>query len=145
MMARHYLRGQISLELMVTLGTVLAFTVPVVFLLLSVSSVGYEKAAKDQADASARSLADSINTVYSQGNNAKRVVLVNAPSNVRNISIGGNEVVVKVKTSAGDYDGASPVFANVTDTTITGQSGLFSIAISNVNGVVHVEQVMPGG
>jgi len=142
MMAKGCLRGQVSLELLVTLGIVLAFTIPVVFLLMSVSSVGYEKAAKDQADASARSLADSINTVYAQGAGAKRVVLLNAPSNTKGIIIQGGEVTVSVRTSAGDYDAVSPVFANVSDASISERSGLFPISLENVDGQV---KVMLGG
>ena len=48
-------KAQASIELMVTLGVVLAFTIPVIFLLFSITSVGYENAAVAQADASARS------------------------------------------------------------------------------------------
>jgi uncharacterized protein (UPF0333 family) len=133
------LRGQASMELLITLGVVIAFTIPVVLLLLSVSSVGYEKAAKDQADASARSLADSINNVYAQGDGARRVVLLNAPSTTKEISIGGGEVVVKIKTSSGDYDGTAPIFANVSGLpTVTGKAGLMELNVTNANGQVFV-------
>ncbi len=127
------------MELLVTLGVVIAFTIPVVFLLLSVSSVGYEKAAKDQADASARSLADSINNVYAQGDGAKRVVLLNAPSTTKEISISGGEVVVTIKTSTGDYDGTAPIFANVSYTApVTQKAGLMDLNVTNSNGQVVI-------
>ena len=132
-------KGQASLELLVTLGVVLAFTVPVIFLLLSVSSVGYESAAKDQADATARTLADSINTVYAQGEGAKRIVLVNSPSATESITIKKNEVSVKVDLSEGTYEGVSPVFANVSKTNpIENRTGLYEITLDNVGDQVVI-------
>ena len=144
MMAGTSLRGQVSLELLVTLGVVMAFTLPVVFLLLSVSSVNHEKATKDQADAAARSLADTINIVYSQGDGAKRVVLMNAPASTKIITMSGNEVTVTIGTSAGDYDGVSPVFADLTPQTqnirITQRTGLFALSVENIAGKVSVNE-----
>lgn len=138
-MAGNNRRGQVSLELLVTFGVVIAFTVPVIFLLLSVSSVNHEKATKDQADAAARSLADSINIVYSQGDHARRVVLINAPSTTKEITVSGQEVAVRIGTSAGDYEAASQVFANVSGVaTITEKTGLFQINITNSGGQVVV-------
>ncbi len=106
------MRGQASMELLITIGIVLAFTIPVVFLLLSLTMVGYEDTSIAQADATARSLADSINVVHSQGPGAKRMVLMNLPSNTDSLSIKNNEVVVAVKTSKGSYEAAAPFFAN---------------------------------
>jgi uncharacterized protein (UPF0333 family) len=132
-------KGQASLELLVTLGVVIAFTVPVIFLLLSVSSVGYENAAKDQADATARTLADSINIVYAQGDGAKRIVLVNSPSATEKIEIKKNEVAVKIGLSEGTYEGVSPVFANVSKTdAIENRSGLYEIILDNEGGQVVI-------
>ncbi len=138
-MAPKHMRGQASMEMLITIGVVIAFTIPVVFLLLSVSSVGYEKAAKDQADASARSLADSINNVYAQGDGAKRVVLLNAPTSTQEISINDGEVVVDIKTSSGEYDGTAPVFANVSGVpTLTGKAGLIDLNVTNSGGQVII-------
>jgi len=138
-MAPRHMRGQASMEMLVTIGVVIAFTIPVVFLLLSVSSVGYEKAAKDQADASARSLADSINNVYAQGDGAKRVVLLNAPTSTQEISISDGEVIVDIRTSSGEYDGTAPVFANVSGVpTLTGKAGLIDLNVTNVDGQVII-------
>ena len=124
-------KAQISLELLITLGVVVAFTIPVLFLLLSVSSAGAENAAKDQADATARSLAESINTVYAQGEGAKRLVLMNAPSNTEKITIMDNEVTVKIRISDGTYDGVAPFFANITKDFDTKKSGLIKLDLVN--------------
>ncbi|HIE56105.1 MAG TPA: hypothetical protein EYP90_13170, partial [Chromatiaceae bacterium] len=117
------MKGQASIELLVTLGIVLAFTIPMLFLLLTVTSVGYENTSLAQAEASARSLSDSVNLVYGQGIGAKRVVLLNLPSNTNSIEIGENEVTITLTTSSGVFEASAPVFANVRSTTITRDSG----------------------
>ena len=83
------MKGQSSLELLVTVGIVMAFTVPVLFLLLSLTSVGYENTAKAQADASTRSLAETMNFVYAQGDGAKKVLLLNVPASTEEIYVAG--------------------------------------------------------
>lgn len=134
-------KGQVSIELLTTLAIVIAFTIPVVFLLLSVSSVGFEKTSKDQADASARSLADSINNVYAQGPGAKRIVLLNTPSNTQEITVKGSEVTVKIGVSEGEYEGASPIFGNVSGTfSVKERAGLFSVTLENEDGEVKISE-----
>jgi uncharacterized protein (UPF0333 family) len=133
------MRGQVSLELLITLGVVLAFTIPVLFLILSVSSVGYENAAKDQADATARNLAESINTVYAQGDGAKRTILLNSPSNTEAIDLKGNEVIVGITVSEGTYEAVSPVFAEASlDSPITDREGLIYLKLENIDNTVEV-------
>lgn len=134
--ARH-LRGQASMELLITLGVVLAFTIPVIFLLFTITQVGYEDTAKAQADATARTLSDTLNFVYSQGEGAKRVILVNTPPSIQSITIGGGEIVVRIETSDGYYDGVSPTFAKISGgSQEIDKSGLF---------VVEVEAIKTGG
>ena len=140
----EFMKGQVSLELLITLGVVLAFTVPVLFLILSVSSVGYESAAKDQADATARNLAESINTVYAQGDGAKRTILLNSPSNTESIALKGSEVIVKITVSEGTYEAVSPMFAQTNDGYITGKTekdkreGLIYLLLENEDNTVEV-------
>lgn len=137
--SNNCMKGQVSLELLVTLGVVLAFTIPVLFLILSVSSVGYENAAKDQADATARNLAESINTVYAQGSGAKKVILLNSPSSTESISLKGNEVIVAIRVSEGIYEAASPVFAKAEmKDAVTGRQGLIYLNLGNVDNKVEV-------
>lgn len=129
--AKKSSKAQISLELLITLGVVVAFTIPVLFLLLSVTSAGQENAAKDQADATARSLAESINTIYAQGQGAKRVVLLNAPSNTEEITIKDNEVTVRIKVSEGTYEGVAPFFADIKQDFGTKEAGLIKLELLN--------------
>ncbi len=143
------MKGQSSLEVLVTVGIILAFTIPVLFLLLSLTSVGYEKTTLAQADASARSLADTMNFVYSQGPGAKKALLLNAPASTQEIYAANDEAVVRIKTASGTVDAVSPTFAKIAGTMrtmrdpLTGQpTGLFVVVVqTNKNG--EVEFVVP--
>jgi uncharacterized protein (UPF0333 family) len=133
------MKGQSSLELMVTVGIVLAFTVPVLFLMMSVTSVGYEDTTKAQADASARTLADAMNLVYSQGSGAQRDVLLNVPATTQSISAQNNEVVITIKTAAGVFEAASPTIAKiVAKPPMDKKTGLVRIIVKNNNGKVEL-------
>jgi len=136
------MKGQASMEMLITLGIVLAFTLPVIFLMFTVTQVGYDETAMAQADASARSLADTLNFVYSQGPKAKRTIVLNNPPATESITVGNGEVVVRIKTTEGYYDGVSPTFAEVqgeetSPQTIRG-AGLFTLEVYNSDGKVVV-------
>jgi hypothetical protein len=142
------MKGQSSLELLVTVGTVLAFTIPVLFLILSVSSVGYEDTAKAQADASARTLADAMTTVYAQGPGAQRDMLINAPPSTEAVyayaeDIGGS-VVVRIGTSGGSFDAVSPTIAHISSGShvIENKGGLFRVLLKT-NNIGEVELIDP--
>lgn len=141
---RHF-KGQGSMELLVTIGIVLAFTIPVLFLLFSITSIGYESTAKAQADASVRSLADTMNFVYAQGPGAEKVVLLNLPASAdsllakRSAGSSGGEAVVSIHTSGGAFEAASPTFAVVsTSNKPISKTGLFEVIVKNVNGEVEL-------
>ncbi len=136
------MKGQSSMELLVTFGVVVAFSLPILFLIYSISSVGYEDTAKAQADASARNLADSINLIYSQGNGAKNTVLLNLPATTQSILVGKGEVTVRIKTSKGMFDSVSPIIAysDSTQTVASRKSGLYRLSLENHNGVVVLSE-----
>ncbi len=123
------MRGQISLELLVTFGILLAFTVPIIILMLTVSQYGYEDAARAQANAVSKTIADSINEVYTQGPYAQRVLSVALPSNTESLRIADNEVTLTLRTSTGVYEASSPFFAKVEPRLITGSIGLTRIVL----------------
>ena len=133
------MKGQTSLELLITIGIVLAFTIPVLFLLLSFTSVGYEDTTKAQADAAARTLADAMNSVYSQGAGAKKTILLNVPASTEEVYASGGEAVVRIRTSGGTFDAVSPTFAKIKgdSQTIGTKSGLFVV-------VVQAEETIDG-
>ncbi|HLD59619.1 MAG TPA: hypothetical protein VI912_01390 [Candidatus Bilamarchaeaceae archaeon] len=137
------MKGQMSLEVLITLGLILSFSIPVLFLLLSVSQVGYETSSLLQADAAAGILSDSINDIYSQGPGAKRLLSLNVPTNTDSVIILENEVIIRLRTSSGYYDAVAPLVANVTQNIISRQ-GPFVASITvakdaSDNVVVEVE------
>lgn len=138
------MRGQSSIELLITVGVVIAFTIPVLLLLLSVSSVGYEDSTKAQADASARTVADAMNTLYAQGPGAQREMLLNVPPSTQEIYAADGEVVVKIRTSGGAFEAASPTIATISpgSRTLSGKTGLFKVII-RTNSRGEVELVDP--
>ncbi|MFH0737837.1 MAG: hypothetical protein V1827_04220 [Candidatus Micrarchaeota archaeon] len=134
-------KGQSSLELLVTVGVILAFTIPVLFLILSISSVGYEDTAKAQADASARTLADAMNSVYAQGPGAEREILLNVPPSTETVYVSGGEVVVRIRTSGGSFDAVSPTIASIAPNfpQIQDKGGLFKVVLrTNPRGEVEL-------
>ncbi|MEW6748673.1 MAG: hypothetical protein AB1295_03120 [Candidatus Micrarchaeota archaeon] len=135
------MKGQSSLELLVTVGVVLAFTIPVLFLILSISSVGYEDTAKAQADATARTLADSMNSVYAQGVGAEREVLLNAPPSTQAVYAEAGEVVVRMGASGGPFEAVSPTIARISpgSSVIENRGGLFKVIVrTDPNGEVEL-------
>ena len=137
------MKGQISFELLVTVGVILAFTIPVLFLMLSMTSVGYEDTAKAQADAAARTLADTINSVYSQGPGAQRSLLLNVPATTENIAVINSEVVVKIRTGKGSFEAAAPTIGkmspDLTKSNLGKKNGLFKIIVhTNDQGEVEL-------
>lgn len=121
------MRGQISLELLVTFGILVAFTVPILILMLTVSSHGYENSARLQANAVSKTLADSINELYTQGPGTKRSLSLAFPTNSDAVRIADNEVTVILKTSTGNYEAVSPLFARVRTQLITNKIGLTNV------------------
>ncbi|HSB47453.1 MAG TPA: hypothetical protein VLD37_05545 [Candidatus Bilamarchaeum sp.] len=142
------MKGQTSLELLVTLGVVIAFTVPVIFLLLSVTSVGYEDTSKAQADAASRTLADTMNAVYAQGDGAQRELLLNVPPSTQEVKVvrvgsgtdTASEAIVTIKTSGGDFQAASPSIAKIRGFSqeVEKKAGLFTLCVKNENGEVQL-------
>lgn len=116
-------KGQASLELLITLGVVLAFSLPVVFLLLTVSQFGFEDTSKFQADATVIKIADNINEIYAKRAFSKTTLLVNLPANTKEIKINNKEVIVEIDSASGKYEAAAPIFAEARDVTIPGKRG----------------------
>ncbi|MFH1520893.1 MAG: hypothetical protein ABID61_04560 [Candidatus Micrarchaeota archaeon] len=135
------MKGQSSFELLISFGVVLAFTVPVLFLLLSVTSIGYEDASKAQADATARTLADTMNSVYAQGPGAQREILLNAPVSTQDIYVSNGEVVVRIKTANGDFDAVAPTIAKIHSSpdSIGSKTGLFRVTVAAIQNGDQVE------
>ncbi|MBI5224036.1 hypothetical protein HY990_06480 [Candidatus Micrarchaeota archaeon] len=132
------MKGQSSMEFFLTFATIAAFSIPVLLLLYSLSTVGSEDSAKNQADATVRSLSDTMNLVYSQGAGAQRSILLNLPPTTSSLSVQSGEVSLRIKTSNGYFDSVSPTIAKVRGTSISDRSGLLPVSVMNRDGIVEL-------
>lgn len=129
------LRGQVSMEMLITVGIIIAFTIPVILLLLTVSQLGYESSMLTQADSAAKTLADNINELFIQGPGSKKTVIIAFPINMQSLSIQQKEVVIKLNTSNGLYEAVSPIFANASipnPASLRGRTGLLPLTLKTV-------------
>lgn len=108
-------RGQVSVETLVMVGFVLAFMIPLVLLFLGVSNSSAENVAIGQAMISARQIGNAAGEVLSQGNNSKKVIFVNYPPGINNVTLDSNEVIFTLKTTKGFVPVVENTFANMTD------------------------------
>ncbi len=132
------MKGQISMEMLITVGMVLAFTLPIVLFLFTATSSSYEETTKAQADAAARVLSDVINEVYSQGSGAKKTIALNLPSSTKTISVKNGEVIVVISSGA-VYTATYPVFAEIDDFDLSiNKGGLQRFEIINDGSTVQV-------
>ncbi|MDD5022812.1 MAG: hypothetical protein PHU63_01460, partial [Candidatus ainarchaeum sp.] len=74
-------KGQASIEMFTTVGIFMAFLLPMILLLFTVSNQNFEEVSKSQADVVAKKIAHSINTVYLGGEDSTKTVLIYLPSN----------------------------------------------------------------
>lgn len=106
-------KGQAATEMMVTIGMILVFVVPIVLLLLVGAQARFESLSHVQAGSTVRILADSINEVYVEGPKASKVAIVNVPTNARTIEITDKEVIITLDTGSGPADVVASFFGEV--------------------------------
>ena len=142
MSGRSGFRGQISMESFFTIGIILAFSIPVLFLFYSVSQSGYRDTVSSQAEASVRLLADSANLVYSEGDGATKTIIVNFPLSSKEILLKNHEVVIVMKGTGAraDYELGWPTFArlSLTKNRVATVNGIGKIVVRNKNGEVGI-------
>lgn len=111
-------KGQASIEMLATVGLVLLLLVPILMLLLVGAQVRFESLSQIQAASASRLIADSINQVYIEGQGATKVALVNLPSNTKNVSFSGSEVIISLETSSGETQVTYPFFGKISKETL---------------------------
>ncbi len=112
-------KGQAAMEMLVTIGVILIFIVPILLLLLVGAQTRFESLSHVQANSVVRIIADSINEVNIEGPQASKVVIVNIPTNTRYLNITENEVVLTLETSNGPTDVTTSFFGSLNDTSIS--------------------------
>lgn len=84
--------AQAAIETLMMVGIVLAFMVPLVFVLYSSSAERTQALNAVQAQALAQVMSDTAGEVWYAGNGTRRMVLVSFPTDMLNISLAGDGV-----------------------------------------------------
>lgn len=131
-------KGQMSLEMLVTVSLVIMLSVPLLLILFVSSQLKLESTSTQQAKAVTNVLADSINEVYLEGEGSYRVVQLIIPSNTISINITDHEVIANLETTSGVYEVSSPFFANTLSggTGTTGKGAISFLVEYTEDGVV---------
>jgi hypothetical protein len=131
------MKGQSAFEMLVSVATLLAFSLPIVLLALSMSHLGLEDLSLFHSRSTVQMVSDSINEVHLQGGDAKRTILIDLPSNALNLTVSGNMVTIYLSTGSGPYAVSHPILPTAANFTSAG-AGLkqLSIRANGSTGVV---------
>ncbi len=87
-----FFRGQAALETLLMVGIVFAFIVPLVFIFYSSTGARTQALNAVQAQALAQAMSDTAGEVWYGGNGTRMLMLVSFPSDMLNITLGGDLV-----------------------------------------------------
>jgi len=132
-------KGQASMEMFTTVGIFIAFLIPMILLLITLSGQNFEEVSKAQSAVVTAKLAQNINSVYLGGSNTTKQILINLPSNVKSLNISNGEVKISLNTMSGITEESYPIFANLSREYNSDRKGLMWITIKNINEKVVVE------
>ncbi|MCX6772798.1 MAG: hypothetical protein NTV88_03440 [Candidatus Micrarchaeota archaeon] len=136
----NFSRGQAALENLIMVGFALAFIVPLAFLFLSSTGTQSAKTSIDQAQVTARTIADTAGEIYLQGPGAKKTILVNYPDGVTGGSVGNGVVVLSILVDGRQLDIPATTFASVSgDLSGKRNPGLQRIRMENTGYEVYVK------
>ncbi len=133
------LKGQSSLEMLVTVAALLAYSLPIVLLVFSFSYMKLEDVALTQGRATVQQLSDGVNSVYLQGEGARHSMLIDLPSGTRNLTVSGKTITLYISATGGTYSISHPIFANASSFTISDRVGLIKITMRMEGGQVILE------
>ena len=85
-------RAQAAIETLLMMGVVIAFIMPMLFLFFSASNERISNLEQIQAKALAQEVSDQAGEVWYLGNGSRRMLLVNFPQDLRNLSLSGDHV-----------------------------------------------------
>lgn len=147
------MRGQAATESMLMAGFVIAFTIPILILLYTAVTLRSEQASFEQARLSSKMISDYAGEIYVQGNGSSRIVAVNYPPSLRNITISGHEIIFSLELRGNRTDVSSLSLAQMRDGPLQPlgsereplfsyiSSGIHSINLTNVDNVVEISYV----
>jgi len=140
------IRGQVSIELLITIGVILVLFIPLLFLIYFKAGEANEQIMQVQAQVIAIRLSELSNSVGNAGGNSTVMAEVYIPATVKNISIEsfetGAEITVHSITSNGPTDIPGLVKFNVAPAFFEFKNpGLTRFDISNENGKIEIKLI----
>lgn len=122
----HKKRGQVSIELIITVGFALLMIIPLTVLMFEHTAQTYKNVNNNQAGLIARKITDAADSVYYLGYPSSLTLKVYMPENIEFINVSGRELVF--------YDKSGSEIVSISKINLTGSlsssSGLRFIRIS---------------
>ena len=137
-------RGQLSVEYLTLVGFTLTFIVILTIIQFEQTEEKNTLIVSSQADRIARKLVDTAEEIYFLGEPARTTIKIYMPTNIRNVTIQDQNIIIKMVTGAGISD--IPRYATVNMTgNISATSGIKYITVKAMGNKVCVqEQGVPG-
>jgi uncharacterized protein (UPF0333 family) len=140
------IKGQVSTELLITIGVILVLFIPLLFLIYFKAGEANEQIMQVQAQVIAIRLSELSNSIGNAGGNATIMAEVYIPSSVKNITIAsfetGSEITVHSVTSNGPTDIPGLVKFKMKSAEFEFQSpGLVRFDISNAEGTIEIKRL----
>jgi len=133
----QFLKAQSAVEYVVIVGIALIILIPLwlnVNTQMGIVRTELQSTYAQQAVAKIRGAADAV---YVQGQPAQFTILVNFPDNVRNVTVSGNEISMRLTTSAGDTDAVAITLGPVTGNLST-SVGTHRVLVKAQGGMVNI-------
>lgn len=113
--------GQVSLEYLLITGFAFMFSIPMIIVFYSQSHQLNEDVTASQADRIASEIVEAADEVYYLGEPSKKTIRVYMPQGVESVTTNGKDFIIRVQSSAGEYEVVKSSAAN-----LSGSLGTFS-------------------
>lgn len=134
------MKAQAAIEFLIIISVALTILVPLI-LLVNQSLMGYVDDTKiSQAKEAVKKLGDNANWVFSQGSPAKVTVEVYIPDGVESVSMNNNEILYKIRTTAGISDVYYTTVPQVNGT-LPEKSGYYFVSLTSFSNYVNISVV----
>ena len=142
-------RGQISTEILILIGLMLALLVPLIIYAYGRASTAQDDFATQKAEFAAQRLADLADSVGYLGGNASIVDQVDVPTGVKSVSIdtSGHDIIFDMNSPEGEKEIVKSSAFNITSPNIgrLGSGGTYFVrvrALSNFTGGAQIEMTV---
>jgi len=137
MVSSNQNKGQASVEYLILVGVCLL----IITLVSSYSFLMYSTTTtNNEIQTSIKVLENAINEVYSLGEGNSVVVQISFPSDITNITIGNNYLIIQA-TAFGSTSSSLVEFDSNISGSLPSTEGTYDIEVKNINGVVSLNVV----